>query len=177
MKMDRKELIIFTASGIIFAAFGWFLSVGPVLSKLALVRQQALTTQMRSDLISEVQKLQLKYQSVSGLLTGEITQHDFIAKISTLANEGGIKFESLVPSTELKESYKKLVLNLKTKARFLTLIKFFEKLDEIKPPVIISGMSIVNKSGYSRENLENEVPEVELTLETYLKKERGAFLT
>ncbi|MBI1977431.1 MAG: hypothetical protein HYS55_01610 [Candidatus Omnitrophica bacterium] len=169
-KESQRELILLIAAGLAFGIVGWMLTVAPILNKLASVRQEAITARERSVLIPELEDLRMKHQKTGALFLEEGKRNDFLDQISALASENSINLESLVPTTEPAEPYNKLTLNLKTRTSYLLLIKFLEKLDELKPVVVISSMSSINELGRMRRDLAMEAPSVELTLETYVKK-------
>ena len=174
MKAAQKELIVLIVAGVVFIVLGWIFAIRPVSEKLRSIRQQILVARERAELISEVHQLKSKNQGAENLFAEEGGQHDLTARLSILANENGINFESLMPTVEAKDPYASLILHLKAQAGFLFLIRFLEKLEEFRPLVALSEMSVTSGSGYARRGKENnDMPQVDLTLETYLRKKRG----
>lgn len=171
-KETQKELITLFLFGTIFVAISWFLIFAPGLTRLRSARQQALAARQRTQLVSELYAFELKQKKEGNFFASETELHDFTAKISSLANKNGIDFESLTPTTKPQEHYTNLKINLEAKAPFPTLIKFLEEVENLKPAVAISELSLTAKSGYSRRRgFEGEtIPQVEFTLETYLTK-------
>jgi hypothetical protein len=166
---SQKRLLILVPIGLIFIWVGWILAARPAVAKIRNLRTAISTTGERSALIAEIQSLKKKQGETEPWLATEEARHEILAKLTSLAKQSGFVLQSLTPSAEPGEPYGRLIFSLKAQASFPALIWFLSKVRDLKPGVAVYEMSMNRTQTWRRSGLANEAPQIELTLETYLK--------
>lgn len=163
----HKQIGIKWAARFALFILGWMLAIQPALMKIKLNRGATRDIEERSQLILSVHQLQEKNKHFDSALPDEENAHALLGKISKLANENHFDVQSLVPSTESAGPYTKVKLNLRGRASFTSLLSFLKAFEALKLSGAVASMSMAND--LSRADM-GGLPQVEMVLETYLKK-------
>lgn len=163
----HKNIFIGIVAGILFLVAGYAITIKPFLVKVQKIKLEALSASERSKIIPEIHKLKEKKTKLEKSMSTEKEKHMILGRINTVGDESGLEINSLVPNTEVNGSYTALLLQLKGRSRFATLIKFLEALEKARPDISIDYFTIMN-SAYAGAG---SIPNIELTLKTLLKKE------
>jgi len=165
----QKRLLILAPAGVIFVWVGWILAAQPAVGKIKNIREAISSVGERSTLIVEIQNLNKKKVDMEPWLATEEARHEILAKLTSLAKQSGFVIQSLTPSVEPGEPYGRLVFSLKAQANFPSLIWFLSKVRDLKPGVAVYEMSMNRAQTWRRAGSAAEAPQIELTLETYLR--------
>ena len=104
-------------------------------------------------------------------LSTEEDRHLIMGEVTRLTNESGINVQSLVPASRLEKYYNRLVLELKGMSNFDSLLQFFKMLEDSRPNIVVSKLTVNNQILGEIGGIIKQVPRIDLALETYLKKE------
>ncbi len=167
---QQKRLLILVPAGIIFVWMGWSLTVGPALGKIKNIRAAISTSSERLALIAEIQNLENRRNEAETFLATEEARHEILGKLTSLAKQSGFVLQSLTPNVEKAEPYARLAFDLKAEASFPSLIGFLGRVQELKPGVAVSELTMSRTYGGRRSDRStSSLPKIELALETYLK--------
>jgi hypothetical protein len=166
---SQKRLVVLVPTGLIFAWVGWILAAEPALAKINNIKMTISTGSERAGLITEIQNLQKKQRELEPWLATEEARHEILAKLTSLAKQGGFELQSLTPSVEPGKPYGRLNFSLKARVSFPALIWFLSKIRDIKPGVSVSAMSMNRAQTWRRSGSAGEAPQIDLTLESYIR--------
>ena len=169
----QKRLLVLAPAGLIFVWVGWILAAQPGLAKVKSLKAAISTVDERAGLITEIQGLEKRRKDTEELLATDEMRYELLGKLTSLAKQSGFELQSLTPNVEQAEPYGRLTFNLKAQAEFPLLIRFLDKLENLKPGVAVYKISIASGQAWRRgRGLSGAVPQIDLTLETYLNKAR-----
>ena len=167
---SQKRLLALVPAGLVFIWVGWLLAAAPAFKKIEVMKTTRSTVGERMKLITEIQFLEKRHQETEELLATEQTRDELLSKLTSLAKASGFVLESLTPNFEPADPYGRLTFDLKAQAQFPLLIRFLDKLESLKPGVAVYKIAIVSgQSWRGGGRLESSVPQLDLTLETYVK--------
>jgi hypothetical protein len=165
---SQKRLLVLVPAGLLFIWVGWILAAQPAVAKIKNLREVISSAGERATLIAEIQDLNKKKREMEPWLATEEARHEILAKLTSLAKQSGFVIQSLTPSVEPGAPYGRLIFSLKAQASFPALIWFLSKVRDLKPGVVVYEISMIRTQAWRRPG-SAEAPEIELTLETYLR--------
>lgn len=173
LKYVEQQAVVLIVAAILLVVLGWFLGIEAAWKKIVWFKKETTTVHERLQLISEIQKLEAEHKAIEKTLPFEGEKYDLLGKITTFTQESNFDLQSLMPTTEPSGPYMRFKLDLKAKTAFPALIKFLTKVETLKPPLTVSKLEISNKLFRGARGFKGQVPQIDMTLETYLKKKEG----
>jgi len=169
----HRQLAVKILVGGLFVSLGWFLAARPAVMKIQSIQRTTAEARERSQLVLDIHRFEKKKKVFEGQLTEEAGRHAILGKLTTLAGDHGLDVKSLTPSVESEPQYSRLTLTLNARASFSALVNFLAAAEKLEPPVAVRELKAINQLGYYRRgDARGDLPEVELNLETYLKKSK-----
>ena len=165
---QQKEWMIKAAVGIAALVLCYAIMIRPVFSEIAILRQGIADSRKRIDLFREVKSLK---GSLGGLEKDFAVLTDrslLLGKISDIAGQTKLDFETLTPRTEPEVGYTRLKIEAEGKGSFFSLLKFLEAVERISASIKVRDVSLVKK--LSEDSPGNKYfLKIHLVFETFLK--------
>jgi hypothetical protein len=168
---SQHEGAVKWGSGILFFLIGGLLVIQPGIEKTNLIKKRNEEARKRSELTAQILRLRKEYEKLDEFLLPKGDRHRFLGKVTALTKAGGQQIVSLQPSEETGEYYTRLILNLNVQTAFLSLVEFLNRLEEVKPLILASGLKMRSPSQREPGSQARARLEASLTLESYMKRE------
>ena len=169
IKERKIEWLVKAVTGIVTLILCYVVMIHPVFSDIMILRQEIGDSQYRSDLFLETKSLN---ESLNGLETDLAVLTDrslLLGKISDIAGQTQVDFNTLTPRTEREAEYTRLRIDAEGKGAFLSLLKFLEAIEKVNSAIKVRDFFLVNQlaenSSQSKYSLN-----IHLVFETFLKQ-------
>ena len=139
---EQKQAVITIAAGILFLILGWMLAIQPFIRKLHGFEKMKADIRSRKEIISEMKDLKKQSEKLSESLFGAEDQHSILGKITSMTNQSGLQVLSMEPAEKIEDKFVREVVNLRVNANFKSLVRFFEKIESMRPTMVVTQLGM-----------------------------------
>lgn len=169
IKEQQKEQLIKIAVGLSIFAICYSVIIQPVFQDVTFLRQKVLDSKKRLDLYQEIRDFKENLSNFENSLTTTKNRSMLLGKMSDLANQSGLKVQTLTPKTAPEGEYIKLSIELEGKGSFFSLLKFFKAMESEGAALIVRSISLL-RQGSLRTEEEKYPLQIQIELVTFLKQ-------
>ncbi|HNX68129.1 MAG TPA: GspMb/PilO family protein [Candidatus Omnitrophota bacterium] len=165
----QKEIAIKVGAAVLTAVVAYVLLIHPIFQEVRVLNENLQSAQERLDLFSEIEILKGDLASLEKSLLTLADRSVILAKMSDLASKAGLDVQTIGPRTEPIGEYVRLKIEIDSRARFFSVVKFLKSLREADIFFAINNLSLNRQSSDSPQGQESLL-NARFGLETLLKQ-------
>lgn len=169
IKERKVEWLVKGVVGIATLVLCYVVMIQPVFSDIMILRQEIGDSQYRSDLFLQTKSLNESLSVLEKDLAVLTDRSLLLGKISDVAGQTQVDFNTLTPRTEREADYTRLKIDAEGKGAFLSLLKFLEAIEKVSASIKVRDFFLLNKLAESTSQSKYSL-QIHLVFETFLRQ-------
>ena len=166
---QQKEWAIKAGAGIAALVFFYAVMIQPVFSDIAILHKSITDSGKRIALFREAKDLRASLAGFERNLAVLTDRSSLLGKISDIAGQTKLDFETLTPRTEPEGAYTRLKIEAEGKGSFFSLLKFLEAIEKSSTAIKVRDVSLLKNISETSPKNKNFL-QIHLVFETFLKQ-------